>query len=152
MKHGLIVFFAVFCLLPISALSAQIPQSGNYYFEIVGTQLTVDVEINGNQWDFDFGNDVKSRQIVTVNSDRNAIIIPIFAVMANDFIYDVKGDFIDFYRGDTFNLNLYDLMAKPMLDLRTYGGISRVFADIVLDGLRQSFTEAPLLRLRPIRD
>ena len=149
MKYCLAVLFAVFCLLP---LSAQIPQSGNYYFEIVGTQLTVDVEINGNQWDFDFGNDVKSRQTVTVDSARNSIVLPIFAVMANDFVYNVGPGYIDFYRGDTFNLNLYELMAKPMYDLRPYGGVSRVFADIILEDLRQSYLRAPLLRLRPITE
>jgi len=135
----------VFCLLP---LSAQIPQWGNYYFEIVGTDLVIDVEINGNQWAFDFGDGIKSRQTVTIDNAKKTIKIPMFAGFADDFVFNDNPNYIDFYRGDSFNLNLYELMAGPIPAFREIYGVSREFADVLLDSLRQSISKAPLLRLR----
>jgi len=148
MKYFLVVILAVLFLLP---LGAQIPQRGSYYFEIVGTDLVIDVDINGNQWDFDFGDGIKSRQTVTVDGARNAIRIPIFAGFADDFVYNEGPGFIDFYRGNAFNLNLYDMMAAPIISIGRTEGISRIFSTIILDHLNQSFSRAPLLRLRPNR-
>ena len=148
MKYCLLGLFMVFCLLP---LCAQLPQSGNWFFEIVGTEGTIDVEINGTHWDFELGSGIKSRQVVTIDPDRKSVVIPIFSGYADDFVYVENVDYIDFFRGDTFNLNLYDLMVEEVSELRAFYGVSRNFADTILEDLRRSFMRAPLLRLRPIR-
>jgi len=145
MKYRLAVLLMVFCLLP---LSAQIPQWGKYYFEIVGTDAVIDVEINGNQWDFDLGDGIKSRQSVIIDNSKKTIKIPIFAGYADDFTYEEKNDYIDFYRGESFNLNLYELMTQSIIGLRGIYGVSRPFAETIMDDLRESFSKAPLLRLR----
>ena len=147
-RYLVVVLVLIFSILP---LSAQIPQWGNWYFEIIGTELTVDVQITGNTWVFDLGGGVTSTQTVTIDAARSSIKIPMFAGISDDFVYDAKSGFIDFYHGQAFHLNLYQLMTDPIIDLSYFYGVSRDWTSTVMEDLRRSFLRAPLLRLRPDR-
>ena len=144
-KYWFVCLLAIFCLLP---LSAQIPQWGSFYVELIGTDGVVDVDIYGNQWVFDVGYGFKSTVNVTVDNNRKTIKIPMFNGYADDFVYNETYGYIDFYRGDTFNLNIYDLMSEPLTQLKNVYGVSTDFTNILLEDLQKSFTRAPILRLR----
>jgi hypothetical protein len=143
----IVVLFVLYIAAAVH-ITAEMPQSGEWYFEVIGTSDTINVAINGAEWSFDMGTGVTAKQNVTVDRNKKTIIIPIFTVLSDYFVYNDTESTVDFYAGGNFNFNFYDLMAESMEELKHYNSVSNDFVAVVLEELKNIFLKAPILRLR----
>ncbi|MDR3174555.1 MAG: hypothetical protein LBU19_09925 [Treponema sp.] len=140
---------AIVVLLGINgAVSAELPQNGRWYFEVIGAHETLDIEIDGNDWYFLSGPEMRMKQTVTVDGSKKTITIPLFNELSEYFFYDEKGDFIDFYIGQSANINLFNALKSSMSELTGINSVSDEFVDSFLKETEKIFMRTPILRLR----
>ncbi|MDR0642897.1 MAG: hypothetical protein LBG07_10610 [Treponema sp.] len=140
---------AVVILLGVNRLvSAELPKNGKWYFEVLGANETVNIEIDQNDWHFSMESGIQTRQTVTIDSDKKTIIIPLFTVLSDYFFYDEKDDYIDFFVGENVNVDLFDALKDPMAELRGINSITDEFAGKFVKEMEMMFLRTPILRLK----
>ncbi|MDR0550447.1 MAG: hypothetical protein LBG72_00340 [Spirochaetaceae bacterium] len=142
-------FFAALFIVFVPALFAQnFPEKGNYILQIIGTQDEIPVEILGDVWSLELnGNGIKTSQQVTLDKKNKKLVIPVFTVISDYFIYDVKKDYIDLKAGGNFNIALIDIMRNSMGSLQGINEVTDNFVEQLLVEVEAAFYKVPVMRL-----
>jgi hypothetical protein len=130
------------------AVSAQLPQNGSWYFEVLGSRETIAVEIDQDDWYFQIGNNMPVKQTVIVDDENKTVVIPLLKGLSDYFVYKVKNDFIDFYIGENFNFDLFDLLKNSMNELNGINSVSDDFVEEFMTDMERIFTQTSFLRLK----
>jgi hypothetical protein len=142
-------FIALAVLLSIQgAVSAQLPQSGSWYFEILGSRETIAVEIDQNDWYFQAGDSTPVKQTVIVDDKNKTIVIPLLKGVSDYYVYEAKEGYVDFYVGGNFNLDLLDLLKNSMNELNGINSVSDEFVEKFVVEMERIFTQTAFLRLK----
>jgi hypothetical protein len=141
-------FVLYFCTI---ILYAEIPRSGRYIFEIIGAEDTFNVEISGSKWTFISDDGAEEETTVSVNTRRKTISIPIFAEIADPFLYEEKEPCIDFYLyydQDSNPLMGYFLDSMSLDDMLGINSVTDDFAYLLIEKFTEIFRKLPIMRLK----
>lgn len=146
-----LLILVLFLCAAAASVYAEFPASGKWYIEILGTPETYGLEINGNEWNLTLDGGIKTTLKVTIDEAKKTIAIPIFAAVADYFIYDDQAaqGYIDLYVGEKFNLNLFDAMIGSLQGLKGINGVSSDAVDKMVLLMQDIFLKVPILRLIP---
>jgi hypothetical protein len=142
------VVLTIWCLVLCAgfAFSQDFPVTGSWRLQIIGTAQEFPVEIDGNVWTIETdGSSIP--QIVTVDNDEKTVVIPLFAMLADYYFFEVKDGYVDLKAGGKFNMPLIDMMRDSVTELEGINGVTDAFVETFVMEIESIFHQVPIMRL-----
>lgn len=121
--------------------------------EIIGTVELIQVEIQGSEWFIISDGNVRTRQAVTIDSEKKTVVIPVLTVLSDYFIYDCRSEgYVDLYVGEKMNIDISAALMGSMEGIKGMNSVSSDAVDILTDEMIKLFTKIPIIRMRRVQD